>query len=317
MAMNEKEIKLIYRNIIPQLNENEHLTTIENLEEIDVGECLKILKIDNKNVNFNKAIYSKKNKKMYIYSNEPIEIKEWGKLNLSGYEEENEKNELINKVNKVLGVNDNIDTGCISLYDVMHILAEYHKKFDEAFKQNQIDLNNALKNRFGEDAGTFIVEFDYDKEILGFFFKKDKISQYKRVVIVRQDGDLRVLQSESPDADEILNSCRDALNKCYNFRFAIKNYTQERVISKELANEKFYANIYCRSIYLSDKETNPNLKIIYDLDRTFYTNVMNFGEVGMMLEGKNALLFKKLYINIKDLPSWLKEGAYTFRISQV
>lgn len=62
---------------IKELGENIKVSTISDVSEFSLEKCLKIIFESNPDVVFNTIQYSRKNKKVYFYTNKDISINKW------------------------------------------------------------------------------------------------------------------------------------------------------------------------------------------------------------------------------------------------
>jgi len=273
--------------------------------------------LSNPHVSFDKIQYSRENKTMYIYSKEAINTNEWYHFLNSQYIKLDTEEEIIKKLDKIMNSKDRIDTNCISLYDVVKILRIYDKKFDDSLNSIYKELNDILIEQLNNEADAIIVEYNDSEKTLGLFLRKYPNSRYKKIVFIRENGIIKVKESDSPYASEMLEICEKVLHRYYDFRESTKEYCKEFARDKKLVDGELYADVYRKGVHLSDKVSSPNLKIISHINNSFYTTVMEHKSVEQLLSGKNSLLFKKAYINIEDLPNWLRNDAYNYRINEV
>ena len=134
---------------LKELGENIKLTTISNVTEFYLEECLKTIFESNKDVNFNTIQYSKNNEKVYFYADKTI--------NLAVYKEKlkNEHNyitkpsEILKEIRNVLTKEKCNNPEKVSLYTISKIVNEKmceYEKTKHAFDHN---LDYIMKSKYG------------------------------------------------------------------------------------------------------------------------------------------------------------------------
>lgn len=87
---------------LKELGSNIKLTTISDVWEYSLENCIKTILDANPNVTFNTIQYSKNDKKIYFYTNLEIDTKAWDESNIFIYEPLKSKKEILSEVNKLL-----------------------------------------------------------------------------------------------------------------------------------------------------------------------------------------------------------------------
>jgi len=114
---------IVYSDTILKLNEvgtNLKITTIDNISEFELEDCLKILFNSNKDTLFNTVQYSKNDKKLIIYADKNIELKEWQKSKTFKYNPITNKKEILEELNSILNYKKTKDPNITSLYTNIH-----------------------------------------------------------------------------------------------------------------------------------------------------------------------------------------------------
>ncbi len=96
---------IIYSDtILPLKNVGSNLkvTSISNVEEFSLENCLKKIFEANPNVVFNTIQYSKSDKKVYFYTNKEISKKAWEDSKVNTYKPLTSKSEILEEINKIL-----------------------------------------------------------------------------------------------------------------------------------------------------------------------------------------------------------------------
>ena len=70
---------------LDNLGQNISLTSISNITESDFEKCIKCILSSNEDVIFNTIQYSKKEKKIYFYTNKKINISKWTNRDIKKY----------------------------------------------------------------------------------------------------------------------------------------------------------------------------------------------------------------------------------------
>lgn len=94
---------IIYSDTVLSLNDfgnNIKITSIQNISEHSLKDCLKTIFKSNPNIIFNIIQYSKNDKTVYFYTNKEITTKEYEESKYTKYEPINSRTEILEEVKK-------------------------------------------------------------------------------------------------------------------------------------------------------------------------------------------------------------------------
>ena len=167
------------------------------------------------------------------------------------------------------------------------------------------------------DSSTVLYDFDYEKKQLriGFKYWSD---DYDKIVFSKRDGDLYIVESESLKSQNILmfigknlSILYDEFMKYYDFKRLSTYKTKPLNSNFNVAISQYGVGIYVNSILSKDfKLSSYCFKNEYDYE-------CNSTFVLSALQGKEAEIFKRIFVRIDDCPEWSRQALYQIRQNQL
>lgn len=138
------KIKQLYSDTILPLKDignNLKVTSISNVSESSLENCLKIIFESNPNVVFNTIQYSKNDNTVYFYTNQDITTKTYENSKFKSYKPITSRNEILEEIKRILLSEKNKDNKCISLYNVLMLLKKLNNEYNNIKEKYQDKLN--------------------------------------------------------------------------------------------------------------------------------------------------------------------------------
>ena len=321
MIITHNHYHIVYADTVLPLKEkgeNIHVASLSNIEPYELERCIDTITKANPNVSFNTIQYSQNNKKIYFYSDQPISVGAWKKINTTHYEGVSNADKIIDSIKQILESDTNLNTGYISAFDLSCILYNINSK-DENFKgilKSKLDMD--IDYNISEDASILIYGFDYDKEELKVGFKRHKSSKWEDITFNKAHGDLRIVEAQSIYAPQVLSACHKHLSEYYDYCMSTKDYNNEWAHNVRSLDGFMKATISHCGITLRDcTYINSRLEIDSRSYLEKYEVKCNSSKVLEALSNNKRNLLKKIYVKIDDCPSWCKKEVLDFRINQV
>ena len=126
-------IKVINENVVysdtvlnlKELGEKLVVTCVDDVRNSKFEECIRLIFSENKDVVFNTVQYSRKNQKIYLYTDRAVSIKSWTDRNKKEFSYQSYDRNILEKIKSDLSMEDSLALSIISLYDVWSV---YDKK---------------------------------------------------------------------------------------------------------------------------------------------------------------------------------------------
>lgn len=164
---------IVYSDTVLPLRDagsNLKVTSISNVGEFSLENCLKTIFESNPNVVFNTIQYSKSDKKVYFYTDTEISKKAWEDSKVSTYKPLTSSSEILEEVKNVLVSEKNKDSDCISLYEVAKLMKTKNRQYERMKESYESHLENVINYKYS-DTGIIVHDFDYDKSELSISFR--------------------------------------------------------------------------------------------------------------------------------------------------
>jgi len=302
---------------LKDLGSNLKVTTLSNVSEISLENCLNIIFKNNPDVVFNTIQYSRNDEKVYFYTDKEISTKEYEELGVFNYKPINSKDEILKEIEKLLISDEIKDSDCISLLDLSIL-----------FKGIRYDFNN-IQEKYKEiiktklNYFTFIsFNFDYESKTLQLTFYEEN-GTCNKVYFSKKNGDLHVSKSINFNSTEILGKIGFIISNLYDDFIVFSDYNDRNSYKKLVipVNSNFNIDIdYGKiSIFVRNEEN------LFDKDFNLYTN--DFDNLYLLECNSNVInevvnvckeeIFRKIFVKISDCPNWCQSLLYEFRINQL
>lgn len=305
---------------LKDLGNNLKICTINNINEYSLENCLKKIIESNPDVFFNTIQYSKKDKKLYLYTDKEISKKSWEESQFTEYKPLTNSAQILEEIDNILNQEKIKDTDCISLYDISKLIKSYSDNYEYIKDRYENYFDDVLYDEY-YDSSIIVYDFDYKKSELtiGFQYSSDN---YDKIIFTKQNEDLFIVKSESIHSQEILEFIGNGLSEVYDELIKFKDFINERNYQIKPVNSNFILDITCYGISLyTQKDTyyvfNKEFEISYSNYKNEYKYKCNSLSILNELKGKENEIFKRIFIKIDDCPNWTKQTLYETRQKQL
>lgn len=307
---------IVYSDTVLNLNnkgKDLKITSIENINEYNLEECLKIIFESNNDVVFNTVQYSKNDKKVYFYTNKEISTKAWEDNKTTKYSPLTSSTQILEEIKNVLQSNKIKDTDCISIYDVFKVCAK--RKYDEISLQKYYQYK--LQRATNRDI--ILYSFDYDNKELSIGVKW--FGDYTKIVFSKrfgEFGDLYIKRAETAFANNILYDVSDVLYEAYDKALSFKNFYTQSNFNIKAINSNFLVHITKNGVDVTDKKyLDYKFNLCCFSERGNYKCECNSSKVNDAIRNYENEIFKKIFIKIEDCPEWMQQELYAIRQNQL
>lgn len=229
---------------------------------------------------------------------------------------------ILEEIKNVLISNPNMDSNCISLYDVAYLLKR--KKCGYERNKNSFDdyFHYVIKSRFGSSSSIVVYDFDYDKNEMRIGIRNnDLYGDYDEIVFAKKGEDLYVKRAETNKWKAILFTLGDDLSELYDKLIQYKNFKKQNKYYLKSVNSNFLVNVSFHGVNMFLE--NPLSFFIHDFQldslsyKSGYNCECNSNAVISTIRGKENEIFKKIVIRIDDCPEWMQTQLYEIRQNQL
>ena len=294
-------------------------TSIKNIDEHSLENCLKIIFESNPNVIFNTIQYSKNDKIVYFYTNKDITTKAYEESKFISYKPIKSTKDVLEEVKSVLLSSKIKDADCISLYEVLVLLKKLYREYNAIGKTYKSRFDFIVKRKFNESSSVVYHDFDYEKNILHISFGKYISSDYSDMYFSKKDGDLYVVKSESYCTDEVFSVLCSDLSGMYDELLKYSDYKDYDYIKRDInpINSNFSINISDDGIRLYVKNMDKDLELFAPSYKSDYELRCNSSIIHEVLNNKESELLKNIYVKISDCPIWSQDMLFKIRQNQL
>lgn len=304
---------------LKELGSNIKVTKISNINDSNIEKCLQIIFDSNKNITFNTIQYSRNNKELYFYTNEPISTKKWEEAKIKTYTPLTNTSEILEEIKNIFLQEKNKEEDHISLFEVSKLLKKKNNELDRIQKSYEEKMEYLIKEKYGKSSDIIIYDFDYENNEIKIGFKY--INDYQKITFSKKENDLYITKSESCWDKEIIVLLGTLLSELYDKQIQFKEIKNQHSYFINPINSNFLINIdiYGLSIYTQ----NSNNKYMHDfeLSSKSYTDEYkyncNSNAIISTIKGKEDDLLKRIYIKIKDCPKWTQHTLIETRKKQL
>ncbi len=310
--------------VLPLKDKGESLkvTSIEGVSEYSLENCLKVIFESNPDVIFNTIQYSRKDKKVYFYTNKAITTKIYEESKFRNFKSLTSKTEILEEVKKVLLSPKNKDHDCISLYNVLILLRKLNEEYNATKEKYENKLANITENKMGKDSSLYCRDIDFENKTMHISFKKYKFNDYNEIYLAKQNDDLYVSKSSSIYTAEVFSVLCSTLSEMYDELSKYADFINYKYIKydKKAVNSNFNIKISYCGIWLSIKNF-PNESMKMELFAPSYSNNYklncNSSVVSEAFNGKEIEIFKRIFVKISDCPEWSQTILYETRQNEL
>ncbi len=303
---------------LKDLGKNLTITTINDIDEDSLENCLKSILEENQAVLFNTIQYSKQKKKIYFYTDKPISSNNWEESKYRKYQHLDYNIELLGEIKKIFYSKKINNPEYISLYDIAKLMKMKNKEYEEMQDSYEDLLEQKINDQY-YDSSLYISSFNYKTNELKIRFKY--IKKYEDIYFSKSNNDLYITKSTTYMDKEILSLLGDIISNLYDEFLKYKDYEEQNAYSINPVNSKFLVNInkYGVSIYTK----NPTSFITKDFElsshsyKQKYDYDCNSNNIVSTIKGNEDELFKRIFVRIEDCPEWSKKILYQIRKEQL
>lgn len=303
---------IVYSDIILPLKEtgnNIIITSIPNISENLLEECLNTIFKNNPHITFNTIQYSKKNKEIYFYTNQEIKTKEWYKRNIKTHNYIHTNKEILQEIKNILNSKKNTDYNYISLYNIAILIKDKKREHQNIIEYYNEQINNNINEYL------IIQDFDYNKLELHINYKYKE--EWYNMTFAKNDGDLYLKTSDNPKALNLLVEIGNDLSLLYDELIKYKDFYKQYIYQIKCLNSNFLVNINAYQINLYQKKEDNLFELkLYSYNDTYEYNC-NSNNIINTIHNNEDELFKKIFVKIDDCPKWSQIYLYKIRKKQL
>lgn len=310
---------IVYNDTVLNLNslgKNLKLTSIYDIEESSLNDCLTTIFNANPDVTFNTIQYSRLLKKVYFYADAYISTSEWEEKKYHTQSPPISAPTLVDELDNICMQEDTKSIDCISIYDLLVTIRKHAEKKHALENEYKSKINALLKDRF-YDSYVCIHGFD-DSEIKISVYMHGK---WENFYFTKQYDDFFISKSTSSlYADDILSLIGTkvselhekflALPKIPSMSISCLNHNFDTYLSEE--NVYLYSNV--QDFHLHSKHVSS---FDHDYSTILFSCDCNSLAVNNFVKGKEELIFKKVFVKIHDLPKDIQDELYEVRVQQL
>lgn len=209
------------------------------------------------------------------------------------------KDYFINKLHE-LEHEQNMDENSISLYDVFTLIHNVNLSYSKLITDFQNEATSILNNKYPY-SNIMIYDFDYDMDYLSIGYIN--CNRYYDIVLSKEDKKLFVVSTNISEDCQILDMLGNYLSYVYDKFLDYKHFIKMYNNDIRIKNSNFYINI-----------NRFGIKLFYMLNNDILFETESFNRNGISFYDN---IFKNIYINIADTPSWAQNTLYELRNSQI
>lgn len=329
-SLSRTDVTVVNKNIVykdtvlplKELGENIKITSISDVEEFWLEKCLNKIFESNKDVIFNTVQYSKKDKKVYFYTDKNISTKVWDDRHLVNYQPLNNTTAILEEIKNILLSENDFDENSVSLYDVASLIQNRKQQLKKIEKYYQNLLKRQCESIYYKFSGLVIYGLDYDKSELKLGINvSGKVCDYQEVVFAKNGDDL-YLKSDSTEyrkGRELFLHCSSKINECYNELMKFKEYKQQVRYGFRTLNSCLFFDICNSGVSIHNEQFRfrSNFDIQLSSDRFEYSYDVNSNSILEIIRGNEDNIFRNIFVNISDCPEWMQEELHSLRINQL
>lgn len=304
------------------------VTSVSNISEDELKDCLNTVlnanSDNNKNMVIDTVQYSKRDKKVYFYTDRPLSIRQWeeqkkveAKPNVEKpLTKENIK--TIRQIEKIVTSGINKDETCVSLYDIGVLLTTYRTEY-EMRKNNILQYGREGNEMF--PSNIHILDFDSNSKEL--IIGHGKLSIIGKTYIGKQ-YDLTYVRGDF--ADDFRAVCARnniKIPELYNKFFEFSPFLEQYSSGISVVDSTFKVDINKSGLSLYRKSSmNPqecDFKVTYEMSehKRGYNYECDSAKIVDSIRGNEKELLKSVFVKIEDCPEWMRPALYSRRLEQL
>ena len=311
---------IVYSDTVLSLNDkgsNLKITTISNVEEFMLDDCLRIIFESNPSVIFNTIQYSKNDKKVYFYTDKEIDISKYKKINTIEYKPIKNKQDILEEIKRIISLPKVNRYDCVSLNTAYEFILKKRNELKNKEKYYKRILDNMIKEKYGRDSGLVVHGFDYETGELSIAFKHFG-SKYYNIDLKIKDEDLYVSSSETYESDDVFRLLYKQLTLLYNEYEKYREFYEQKTYHERPVNSNFFIDIDFYGVRIYNKEFfNKDFEIRYPSYSKEYEIECNSAKLMSVIEETQRDILNKIYIEIEKCPKCSRKELYDIRKKQL
>ena len=303
---------------LDELGQNIKLTSISNVTESEFEKCIKCILSSNEDVLFNTIQYSKKDKKVYFYTNKKLDITKWENRNVKEYDRVNDRDSLLEELNYLYdSSNKPKDEDVIDLYSVYTLYIttkQAHSRIKEIFISR---IEYAMKNGLNDSIYLYGITFNKNKNELELRYNSGHSSETQKIVFRKKDNEVYIVKSNTSDAYDVFNKISSIINEALD---ELKDFEEKHDLSDgnyciDVVNSSLKAtiNLFDISLYRRTKGIKKDFELSFSNHFDSIDIDCNSSLIIDIVKNNEIKLFKNTFIKIEDCPKWMRDILYETR----
>lgn len=293
---------------LKELGSNLKITAIENISEENLEDCLKSVFASNPHVSFNTVQYSKKDKKVYFYTGEDINTKDYEESKVKVFKKVVGIDNIIKELDRVILEDKSKDKNAVSLYSVANLVKDINNEYEDSKETYESKLNSIVSKEINNDSIIVLHDIDFKTKQISISFRKYDTSDFESITLSLEDDDIHVLSSDGYNASHVFPFISGTLKDMYDDLGAFSSFKdfQNRSDNKKAINTDFNIDItsYGVSLYKKDFIGNKYVELFSPSYTDKYSIKSNSGKLNKAFDGFEDEIFKHVFIKIEDCPKW-------------
>lgn len=297
-----------------ELGKNLYVKSL-NVTKDEFEECIKSIFTENKDVLFHTVQYSKKENKVYFYTNKPIKTTSWKEKDIESFEYKKYDLKTLRDLKDTLNYQDDLDEEKISLYDIWKVYKKKYLKFNRGKKLIEERIDKTISNNFKtnfislDDSAfdgsvrLFITDANY-KNDLTVKFKKNHEDVY--ISSVQKKGYININKSK------LLLYLGGNIKEYFDLVSDKLIWSRQYVNSMDNSSD-FIVNISSRSISIIASEFKMTL-LSYNKEMEIECNS---NDVLSIIRGNEYEIFKRIFVEISKCPEIIQDELHQARIESL
>lgn len=321
-----------------KVNDAKFIKTIHGITSSEFAAlCKRNIIESNKDVTFYNIRYNVDEYALIFYTDKEIDIDSWNQYSEDSYRKNNTI-KILETLKNIKEPNSD-ENNQISLYDVCLIMNKYAKKYydiiEKSYKNIKRELIN-VSNKFKNDFLAFKKEIKKNNtsKYYGYYIEFDNSitkgnkfiisfgarSYYSncKILFMINNGDISVKwvningdvssQANKLFPKLLLDKISNDLINIYKAQEEATNFLETEVFNIKATN--FDISIFIKPKCVEITNRTELFDIFYNCEDGIFSNNSNSAKILTTMNGKEKELFKKIYININDLPKWLQSEVF-------
>ena len=311
---------IVYSDTVLSLNDkgsNLKITTISNVEEFMLDDCLRIIFESNPNIIFNTVQYSKNDKKVYFYTDKEIDISKYKKISTIEYKPIKNKQDILEEIKRIISFPKVNRYDCVSLNTAYEFILKKRNELKNKENYYKKLLNDMIKEKYGHNSGLVVHGFDYETGELSIAFKHFG-SKYYNIDLKIKDEDLYVSSSETYESDDVFRLLYKQLTLLHNEYEKYREFYEQKTYHERPINSNFFIDIDFYGVRIYNKEFfNKDFEIRYPSYSKEYEIECNSANLMSVIEETQRDILNKIYIEIEKCPKCSRKELYDIRKKQL